>query len=198
MVNGDVRRYRTVKLPSEMITAVEKLIKEHPEYGYTGLADFIKDAVRHHYVWYVHKIRFVREKSDLEYEIDPDDPNFSENVLIKLADPNIPEKEPFSYLYRDFKDTTTKMDYALVIGFSFRDPTINNAFMKMLDKNPDSKIIVVDPHASINIKENLCKDADKANELIKLKRLMPIEILFDEPKKVDMIRKDTQKVLSMV
>jgi len=46
-----------------MITAIEKLIKDHPEYGYASLADFIKDSVRHHYVWYVHKIRFEKEQT---------------------------------------------------------------------------------------------------------------------------------------
>jgi len=46
-----------------MITAVEKLIKDHPEYGYASLADFIKDSVRHHYVWYVHKIKFEKEQT---------------------------------------------------------------------------------------------------------------------------------------
>jgi len=63
MTEHGVKRYRTVKLPAEMITAVEKLIEEHPEYGYTGLADFIKDSVRHHYVWYVHRIKFVKGKT---------------------------------------------------------------------------------------------------------------------------------------
>jgi len=144
--------------------------------------------------WHRRKVEEVIEKSDLEYEIDPNDPNFSENVLIRLADPSIPKKEPFTYLYKDFRDSTTKMDYALVIGFSFRDPEINNTFIKMLDENPDSKIIVVGRHASVNIKENLCKDVDKANELIKQKRLVPIEILFDEPKKVDMVKEEIEKI----
>jgi len=62
VVSAMVKRYRTVKLPYEMITAVEKLIGEHPEYGYASLADFIKDSVRHHYVWYVHKIRFEKKQ----------------------------------------------------------------------------------------------------------------------------------------
>jgi len=55
------RRYRTVKLPSRMLEAVEQLMKEHPEYGYSSIADFVKDSIRHHYCWYVHKIKFVEE-----------------------------------------------------------------------------------------------------------------------------------------
>lgn len=143
--------------------------------------------------WHRRRLEEVVEKSDLEYEIDENDRNFSENVLVRLADSSIPEKEPFTFLYEDFRDSMTKMDYALVIGFSFRDAEINEIFIKMLDENPDSKILVVSPHAQISI-ENLCEDADKAKELIKQKRLVPVEIFFDEPKKVDTIRKEIQKI----
>lgn len=46
-----VRHYRTVKLPIEMFEAIEVFIEKHPEYGYTSIADFVKDAVRHQYCW---------------------------------------------------------------------------------------------------------------------------------------------------
>ena len=42
------KQYRTVKLPAKMLEAVEQLVKDHPEYGYSSIADFVKDAVRHH------------------------------------------------------------------------------------------------------------------------------------------------------
>lgn len=54
-----VKRYRTVKLPVKMFEAVEQLVKDHPEYGYSSIADFVKDAVRHHYLWCVHRIKVV-------------------------------------------------------------------------------------------------------------------------------------------
>jgi len=57
------RRYRTVILPSKMLEAVEKLMREHPECGYTSIADFVKDSIRHHYCWYVHRIKFEEESS---------------------------------------------------------------------------------------------------------------------------------------
>jgi Arc/MetJ-type ribon-helix-helix transcriptional regulator len=56
-----VKRYRTVKLPAKMLEAVEQLVKEHPEYGYSSIADFVKDSVRHHYLWSVHRIKIVEE-----------------------------------------------------------------------------------------------------------------------------------------
>jgi len=45
-------RYRTVKLPSKMLEAVEQLVRGHPECGYSSIADFIKDSVRRHCCWY--------------------------------------------------------------------------------------------------------------------------------------------------
>jgi Arc/MetJ-type ribon-helix-helix transcriptional regulator len=42
------RRYKTVKLPEEMVDAIEQLLKEHPEYGFFSVAEFMKDSVRHH------------------------------------------------------------------------------------------------------------------------------------------------------
>jgi hypothetical protein len=55
------RQYGTVKLPSKMLEAIEILIEKHPECGFSSKADFVKDAVRHHYCWHVHKIRFKEE-----------------------------------------------------------------------------------------------------------------------------------------
>ena len=49
---GLVRRYRTVKLPIEMLEAIEGFIEKHPEGGYSSIADFVKDAVRHQYCWF--------------------------------------------------------------------------------------------------------------------------------------------------
>ncbi|MEM2191777.1 MAG: ribbon-helix-helix domain-containing protein [Archaeoglobaceae archaeon] len=38
--------YRTVTLPIEMVEEIEKIIRKYPEFGYTSLAEFIKDALR--------------------------------------------------------------------------------------------------------------------------------------------------------
>ncbi|MGQ9507356.1 MAG: ribbon-helix-helix domain-containing protein [Candidatus Bathycorpusculaceae bacterium] len=56
-----VRQYRTIKLPAKMLEAVESIIKSNPECGYSSIADFVKDSVRHPYCWFVHKIKFQEE-----------------------------------------------------------------------------------------------------------------------------------------
>ncbi|MEM3760246.1 MAG: ribbon-helix-helix domain-containing protein [Candidatus Bathyarchaeia archaeon] len=55
------KQYRTVKLPAKMLEAVDSIIKNSPECGYSSIADFVKDSVRHHYCWFVHKIKFEEE-----------------------------------------------------------------------------------------------------------------------------------------
>jgi len=54
------KQYRTVKLPSKMLEAIELLIKDHPEWGYSSIADFVKDAVRLHYSWRIHRLKFEK------------------------------------------------------------------------------------------------------------------------------------------
>ncbi len=39
-------KYRGVSLPKELITAVEKFIKQTPEANYSSIADFVSDAIR--------------------------------------------------------------------------------------------------------------------------------------------------------
>jgi hypothetical protein len=46
-----------------MLEAVEQLVRDHPECGYSSIADFVKDSIRHHYCWYVHRIKFEEEES---------------------------------------------------------------------------------------------------------------------------------------
>ena len=38
--------YRTVRLPEELIREIERLIEDHPEYGFKTKAGFVKDAIR--------------------------------------------------------------------------------------------------------------------------------------------------------
>ena len=38
--------YKGVSLPKEMIEEINRIIREHPELGYSSIADFVKDAVR--------------------------------------------------------------------------------------------------------------------------------------------------------
>jgi len=56
------KQYRTVKLPSKMLEEIELLIRDHSEWGYSSIADFVKDAVRVHYCWRIHRIKCKEEK----------------------------------------------------------------------------------------------------------------------------------------
>ena len=40
--------YRNVSFPAEMIAEIETVIKEHPEWGYTSVAEFVKESIRRH------------------------------------------------------------------------------------------------------------------------------------------------------
>jgi Arc/MetJ-type ribon-helix-helix transcriptional regulator len=42
-------RFRTIKLPEEMVRRIELLLSKHPEWGYRSVADFVKDSVRHNF-----------------------------------------------------------------------------------------------------------------------------------------------------
>ena len=43
---GNAKRYRTISLPIELVELVEKTIERHPEFGYSSLTEFVKDAIR--------------------------------------------------------------------------------------------------------------------------------------------------------
>ena len=38
--------FRSIRLKEPLLNAVEGFIREHPELGYKGIADFVTDAVR--------------------------------------------------------------------------------------------------------------------------------------------------------
>lgn len=53
-------------------------------------------------------------------------------------------KDPFFTLYQYFRSQLMiKEDLTLVIGYSFRDPSVNNAFMDWLNYKDNSRLIVV-------------------------------------------------------
>jgi len=39
-------KFRNIKLPIEMVEAIEEVIKRHPECAWRSVADFVRDAVR--------------------------------------------------------------------------------------------------------------------------------------------------------
>ena len=52
-------------------------------------------------------------------------------------------KDPFFALYQYFRKILFREDILIVIGFSFRDPSINNAFADWLSTRPSSRLIIV-------------------------------------------------------
>lgn len=54
-------KYRNLSLPSEMVDEIEKYIEEHPEAGFTSIAEFIKFSVRA-YLEFRDKLLESREK----------------------------------------------------------------------------------------------------------------------------------------
>ena len=40
------KSYKGITLPQEMVEEIKKLIEEHPELGYSSVAEFVKDAIR--------------------------------------------------------------------------------------------------------------------------------------------------------
>jgi len=39
-------KWKTISLPREMMKEIEKFIKEHPEYGYSSVSDFVRTAIK--------------------------------------------------------------------------------------------------------------------------------------------------------
>lgn len=118
--------------------------------------------------WIRSRTTDLPEKTESEDKVSKYNPNFSENVIINLAETDIPKKEePFKYLFSDFEESISKSDIVLVIGFSLRDDYINKIFLKTLDKRPEFRMIVISLNPKENVSENLLKnDESKIIELI--------------------------------
>jgi hypothetical protein len=56
------------------------------------------------------------------------------------------QEEPFKTAYDYLRETTTRTKLAIIIGFSFRDPAINDIFRNALTKNRNLKLLVVEPN----------------------------------------------------
>jgi hypothetical protein len=54
--------------------------------------------------------------------------------------------EPFFSIFSYFRSMLYVHDIYVVIGYSFRDPAINNAFSDMLRKKAESRIVIVNPN----------------------------------------------------
>lgn len=80
---------------------------------------------------------------------------YKRNVLIYPAQKTYEEEEPFSTLFKYFRDASETSKVFVVIGFSFRDDILNGIFLDHLRANPRNSLIVVSPNATQNVTENL-------------------------------------------
>ena len=49
-------RYKSVTLPEHLVEEIKPFIKSHPQLGYSGVAEFLKTAVREKFERHGHKI----------------------------------------------------------------------------------------------------------------------------------------------
>ena len=84
-----------------------------------------------------------------------------EDVLIYPGGKELPEKEPFTWLYDQFENEMKETDRCLVIGFSFRDDYLNRVFRSFLRSGKGQLLVM-----SAN-----CKDTVVAKNLLGLENI---------------------------
>jgi Arc/MetJ-type ribon-helix-helix transcriptional regulator len=64
--------YRSVSLPTDLVTAIEEWLSKHPELGYASIAEFVKTAIRDHAPEEIHYRELDRDArlDRLEQKID--------------------------------------------------------------------------------------------------------------------------------
>jgi hypothetical protein len=76
-------------------------------------------------------------------------------------------RDPFFTLYEYFRRTLLREDIVIVIGYSFRDLTINNAFLDWLASKPESRLIITAKKKNHEvIRRIINNDNDKKNDKI--------------------------------
>jgi hypothetical protein len=74
------------------------------------------------------------------------DETYSEQLMIYPIYEKYISQNPFFSLYYYFRRILYYHDVYVVIGYSFRDPSINNAFKDALRSKPKSRIVIVNPN----------------------------------------------------
>ena len=94
--------------------------------------------------------------------------NVKNGVVLYPGFKGFPEKSPFKEFYQHLSDMCKKAEYAIFIGFSFRDPDINNILKKDIDKN--CRIAIVNKASSeydIFEKDEFPFNMDNCNFILK-------------------------------
>jgi len=90
---------------------------------------------------------------------------YKSNILIYPAQKNYETEEPFRRLQKYFVEVLNRHKLCLVIGFSFRDPAINNVFLDFLGFNRKRRLVVVSPSASVNVDTNLVSGGEYREQI---------------------------------
>ncbi len=68
-----------------------------------------------------------------------------DNILLYPGEHKQPSKEPFKTLYNQLQVKLSEAEVFIIIGFSFRDPLINELFLIALERNEELKYIIWNP-----------------------------------------------------
>lgn len=110
-------------------------------------------------------------------ELCPDSKVFKSNLVIYPAQKSYDKEEPFKTLYGYFRNNITNSDIVIIIGYSFRDPPINEIIANFV-KKPHKHIIVLSPSAESNLKTNFLPFIEGQITAGQTKRIHPLNLLF--------------------
>lgn len=114
-----------------------------------GSTSWYKDETPPHYIW-----KFSRPAPELEG---------SRAALIypTQVKTQATQEEPFQTAYEYFRETMMHANLGIIIGFSFRDPAINDTIRYALAKNSNLKLAVIEPKINKDIRGALGQLVDK-------------------------------------
>ena len=101
---------------------------------------------------------------------------YRDNVLIYPTQQCSSEKEPYDALLKGFADSLERARVLVVIGYSFRDPPINDAFREFLKRDSGRRLIAISPSASKNLDERFPLRSVKKKGLEK--QVFPLDCEF--------------------
>lgn len=110
----------------------------------TGYVDYVKLHGSIDWFWRadINKIEELRwEPKELSYY----DEAYRGRTWIFPIQEKYVSKYPNSILHGYFQKMLLELKIYIVIGYSFRDPAINNAFIDALNENKDSRIVIINP-----------------------------------------------------
>ncbi len=107
------------------------------------------------------------ERVPIEERISQRTKRYTENLLIYPAEKDYTKGEPFRILQKYFEQVLNSHKVCLVIGFSFRDPQINNTFLDYLRANKEHNLIVLSPSATKDVTDNLIIGEKRLEKQIK-------------------------------